>query len=448
MARRKGQGSSRKGTFLVFLLLLLLAGGGTLYFLNAEGTPPQITLTPQTSYIGQDAQFEVALQDPDSGLRQVTVTAVQNGTRIQVLPPTDIRGGQWQQAFSLKNLGLREAPFELQVVATDRSWRRLGKGNIAQVQHQFTLDTTMPSVGVQSVHHNLNQGGSGMVTFSASEPLARAGVQIGESFFPAYQTENDDWICLFAFPYFATPGEDHPVLVAEDRAANRFRTGFTYHVNARNFPQDRIRVSDAFLQAKMPQFQNDFPEAGTLLQVFLQVNGPMRDQNRSWLREVGQKTVAKRLWEGKFLRLPNAARRASFGDQRTYVHGGEAIDRATHLGVDLASVARAEVPAANSGRVVFSDFLGIYGNVVVIDHGFGLQSLYAHLSKSMVQEGQEVTKEQIIGKTGATGLAGGDHLHFAMLVSGQPVNPVEWWDTNWIANNILSKWEYLQENAS
>ena len=109
------------------------------------------------------------------------------------------------------------------------------------------------------------------------------------------------------------------------------------------------------------------------------------------------------------------------------------------MGVDLASLAMAPVPAGNTGRVILAEFMGIYGNVVIIDHGFGLQSLYSHLSEIHVQKGETVQRGQIIGRTGATGMAGGDHLHFGMLVSGLEVQPIEWWDARWIKNNITSK---------
>ncbi|MGM0646009.1 MAG: M23 family metallopeptidase [Thermodesulfobacteriota bacterium] len=448
MVRRKGHGSSRKGVFLGFLLLLLMGSAGVLYVLNAEGTPPEVTIAPDKKYVGQNTAIQVTLRDTDSGLGQVTIVAIQDDERIPVVRTTTVQGEQWEHTVDLAELDLQEASFRLEVVATDNSWRRLGKGNIVEQDRAYTFDSTSPGIGIVSIHHNLNQGGSGMVAFSATEPLSRAGVQIGDRFFPAYQTQEQDWVCMFAYPYFAEPDEDDPVLVVEDRAENTSRTGFTHHVNARNFPKDRIRITDGFLQAKMPQYESQYPEEENLLDVFLQVNGPMRDENRARLRDFGEQTASKRLWQDRFLRLPDSARRASFGDQRTYFHKGEPIDTATHLGVDLASVARAKVPAANAGNVVFSDFLGIYGNVVVVDHGFGLQSLYAHLSKSNVAEGQSVSKGEILGKTGATGLAGGDHLHFAILISGQPVNPDEWWDQQWIEHNILSKWSLLEEKSS
>ena len=89
--------------------------------------------------------------------------------------------------------------------------------------------------------------------------------------------------------------------------------------------------------------------------------------------------------------------------------------------------------------MLYADELGIYGNCVIVDHGMGVQSLYAHLSSIGVEPGAKVEKEQELGRSGMTGLAGGDHLHFTMLINGQMVNPVEWWDQHWIDDRILRK---------
>ena len=75
----------------------------------------------------------------------------------------------------------------------------------------------------------------------------------------------------------------------------------------------------------------------------------------------------------------------------------------------------------------------------MIDHGYGLQTVYGHLSEFLVKKGDMVKKGQTIGKTGSTGLAGGDHLHFTMQVDGVQVNAVEWWDPHWVKDRILSK---------
>jgi murein DD-endopeptidase MepM/ murein hydrolase activator NlpD len=130
---------------------------------------------------------------------------------------------------------------------------------------------------------------------------------------------------------------------------------------------------------------------------------------------------------------------SSFADQRTYVYEGREVDHQVHLGYDLASVARSPVPAANRGIVRMAGYFGIYGNAVVVDHGHGLMTLYAHLSSLDVSEGAEVQRGQVLGRTGATGLAGGDHLHFTTLVGGLPVDPTEWWDPAWIRDRVARK---------
>ena len=95
--------------------------------------------------------------------------------------------------------------------------------------------------------------------------------------------------------------------------------------------------------------------------------------------------------------------------------------------------------AANSGVVVLTEFLGIYGNAIVLDHGYGLQSLYAHLSSFEVKKGDRVAKGHIIARSGTTGLAAGDHLHFSLLLHGVHVNPLEWWDPHWVKTRISAK---------
>ncbi len=197
----------------------------------------------------------------------------------------------------------------------------------------------------------------------------------------------------------------------------------------------------------MPKCQNSkVPIRGPVIcsRFFLKVNGEMRAQNVQALLEIGKQTASEPLWQGAFIR-PLGAPRGMFAQGRTYYHQGKEIDRATHLGIDIAGLAQMPVPAANRGTVVFADYFGIYGNCIIIDHGLGLQSLYAHLSQMEVKVGETVEKEQEIGRSGATGMAGGDHLHFGILVHGVEVMPLEWWDASWLNNNIAGK---LAEAAS
>jgi len=115
------------------------------------------------------------------------------------------------------------------------------------------------------------------------------------------------------------------------------------------------------------------------------------------------------------------------------------VDHQTHLGFDLAGLEHMPVRASNDGVVVLAEFFGIYGNAVVVDHGCGLQTLYGHMSSLRVKPGDPVKRDQQIGISDSTGLAGGDHLHFTVLIDGIPVNPTEWWDPHWIHDRIEAK---------
>jgi murein DD-endopeptidase MepM/ murein hydrolase activator NlpD len=179
-----------------------------------------------------------------------------------------------------------------------------------------------------------------------------------------------------------------------------------------------------------------------MMPAFLRINGELRKINADQIAALAQKSSPTRQWEGPFVQLGNSKVEASFADHRTYFYKGQEVDRQVHLGFDLAVTAHVPVIAAHAGTVLYADWLGIYGNCIVIDHGMGVQSLYGHLMSFDVKVGDHVTRGQTIGRSDSTGLAGGDHVHFTMLVGGRMVNPVEWWDKKWMTDRVERK---LQE---
>jgi murein DD-endopeptidase MepM/ murein hydrolase activator NlpD len=233
---------------------------------------------------------------------------------------------------------------------------------------------------------------------------------------------------------------------AVDQAGNSAKAGINHYIRRKVFKQDVINISDRFLNHKIPEFESELPGDSNLSMVdkFLIINRDLRKSNYQKIAELDRITDKQMLWEGTFLRLPKSAPRAGFADHRIYKYNGREIDRQVHLGIDLASVANSPVPVANNGVVVFGDSLGIYGRTVIVDHGFGLFSMYSHLSHIAVKPGEKLSRGQILGRTGSTGLAGGDHLHFGILIHHTFVNPVEWWDMNWINNNVLAKIEQVK----
>ena len=302
------------------------------------------------------------------------------------------------------------------------------------------IDTRAPQIEIYSKAHNASQGGSGLVIYKLSEPCPRNGITVGGRFFPGYSgafQDRDVYLAFFALAHDQGP-KTELFVTADDRAGNSTRSGLPHHIRRKSFKRDTIRISDRFLNWKIPEFEIDMPDA-TLAQKFLAINRDQRRADYERMKEICKSPMRVMHWSGRFLRLPKSAPRAGFADQRTYTYNGKEIDRQIHLGADLASTKRAPVPAANGGVVMFADQLGIYGRTVFIDHGFGLFSMYAHLNQIMVKKGQSISKGEILGKTGTTGLAGGDHLHFGILIQDTFVNPIEWWDATWIKHNISSK---------
>jgi len=146
--------------------------------------------------------------------------------------------------------------------------------------------------------------------------------------------------------------------------------------------------------------------------------------NDAVLVQLAQKTQPAFLWREPFLPMVNTAIKASFAERRSYVYDGKTVDEQNHLGLDMASVRADPVPASNDGVVVFASYLGIYGNCVVIDHGYGLETRYGHLLAFSVGKDDQVKRGDVIGQVGSTGRATGNHLHYEVLANGTLLNPL------------------------
>jgi murein DD-endopeptidase MepM/ murein hydrolase activator NlpD len=301
-----------------------------------------------------------------------------------------------------------------------------------------------PAVTADQHQHYINQGGSELVTFRVSGYWTEAGVRVGNYTFRSFRfpgTSPDEEMSeqrfsLFAFPW-DVPANTTPLVYARNDAGTEVTAGFWFKVFPKKFRARELDISDAF----MDKVVNAIDRSGTgeRLDRFLKINGEVRRVNNQTLADLRLKTEERALWNGPFLQLTNSKVESHFADARTYTYNGKKIDEQVHLGFDLSVTKNVPVEAANDGIVRFAGDLGIYGNAVVVDHGYGLQSIYAHLSRIDVKEGDTVKKRQPLGLSGSTGLAGGDHLHFSMQVDGVQVNPVEWWDAHWIRDRILSK---------
>jgi murein DD-endopeptidase MepM/ murein hydrolase activator NlpD len=321
------------------------------------------------------------------------------------------------------------------------------------VSHDVQVRLERPRVSVISSHHYVNLGGTEMVLYRVSPADVQSGVVVGDIEYPGYPATGargegvsivDPALRVAFYALLYDQSVSTPIRVfARDEAGNTARADFDFRTFPRPFKRSRIELDDRFLERVVPailESTTDVKPEGDTLAKFLVINGELRRKNAEKIASFARQTSPEMLWGGVvFHPFTNSAVESAFADQRTYVYKGKEVDRQTHLGFDLASIAGKPVVASNRGKVLFAEELGIYGNCVIIDHGMGVQSLYAHLSSLAVQAGEMVEKEQELGRSGMTGLAGGDHLHFTMLVNGRMVNPVEWWDPHWINDRILRK---------
>jgi len=301
-----------------------------------------------------------------------------------------------------------------------------------------------PALEVTSKQHYLREGGSGAVRLRVGATAARSGVRAGTWETLSYAVPggaSGERFAIFAIPYDLS---DYTQIVAfaEDDAGNRVEQPFVDIFKAAPPRKAEMDVNDAFLAKVVPAIISETPgldTRGELVDQYVRINSELRRTNLAQVAALAATTEERFLWSGGFLQMPNTQLRANFAEQREYVYKGRTIDHQTHLGLDLASLAHAPVPAANAGKVVFAGWLGIYGNAVIIDHGYGLMTLYGHLSSTAVKPGDAVARGQKVASSGATGLAGGDHLHFEVFLQGRSVNPIEWLDEHWIRDAVMTK---------
>jgi murein DD-endopeptidase MepM/ murein hydrolase activator NlpD len=436
----------RRRTLLVALLLIVaaaLAGGALLLWPRFESTPPQIALSPETDVLGV-APLAIRVTDTGTGLKSVKATLSQGGAEVSLAAEQFAQpaGEKKFEVALAKAAGVKEGPAVLRIAARDAS---LWRGNEAVLEKNVTIDITPPTLELVADDRYVNFGGVGAIVYKASADTATSGVKIGPYFFPGFagqvKDHPDRYFALFAHPYDVA-ADVRPVLVATDRAGNTREMRLAYELKDVRYRKSTLPVSDAFLQGKVaPLLADAAARQGAPKDVFVAVNRALRKDNEDRIRAITGKATPSILWKDAFVQLSNSKVEANFADQRTYTYGGEAIDTAYHLGYDLSVTKNYPVEAANSGTVAFTGDLGIYGGTVILDHGLGLYSLYGHLSSIDVKEGDTVGKRQVLGKTGETGLAAGDHLHYGVYLAGVAVLPVEWWDPKWIDDNIKPKLE-------
>jgi murein DD-endopeptidase MepM/ murein hydrolase activator NlpD len=419
---------------------------GALGYLAWRQSVPGIraSLDPEPRWIGVRTPLAVDLRAARGGVRSMEIRLLQGSAKVVIVQQAFTGAPTNDQRVALQvtgaTLGLREGAATLEVLARDGFWRPIRVDDRPILTAPVMLDLTPPALEVVAATRYWAQGGGGLVVLR-SKGASRVAVTVGGLAFRAYPAgpaESNLFVDIVALPWNYEAGT--PITaVAQDEAGNVTSRAVAVEVKARRFKTDTIEIKDEFLQRKLPEL---LPEragtiaSGDLLAAFLTVNRDRRKQAEEAKRALAAKTQPRPLWDGVFVQPRNTKVFSNFAETRTYRYHGQDVDTQIHFGYDLAAVRQSPVPAANSGAVVFAGPLWIYGNAVVVDHGLGLQTLYAHLSSIAVKEGDPVVKEQELGRTGSTGLALGDHLHYEVLINGVSVTPLEWWDAAWIRDHV------------
>ena len=442
--------------FVLVLVVVGVLGLAGAWFWAGRQAGPVIEIRSPEKLVGRNGNLEMMVQAPEGRLTALEAVLEQGGKShsILTLDPRNEKPGQSDRLYISRPIGKQAVP-ELssgpaRIVV--RAARPVLFG-LREARSEVTRDVTVrldpPRVAVLSTFHYINLGGSEFVVYRAEPADVQSGVRVGDKSYPGYPASgagisSDPALRVAFFALLYDQKADVPIDVfARDEAGNETNAPLDHKVFQKVYSQSKIEIDDRFLQRVVPAIAAGSPDAkiptDDTLAGFLRINGELRRKNNEYLQELAKKSSPQLMFTDAFQQLGNSQVEAKFADARTYLYKGKEVDKQVHLGFDLAVTANVPLVASQKGVVVHASDLGIYGNCVVIDHGMGIQSLYGHLSSIGVKLGDKVEKGQQIGRSGMTGLAGGDHLHFTMLVGGQQVTPVDWWSAQWMQDRVRRK---------
>jgi murein DD-endopeptidase MepM/ murein hydrolase activator NlpD len=432
------------------ILILVVMFMLPIVLLLALSATPRLDLPASVTTIGQATPITIYVSDPH-GIRRIAAVVEQNGIRHRVWEIATQTPHRifWQRgaadstwSFTLgtnTTPQLKDGKAHLIVEADSNDFR----AKTARVDREVTVVTQPPTLSVDSERHYLYLGMADLVTFNVSGYWTEAGVRVGDQTFRSWPMPGGKpgLFSLFAFAW-SMPPATVPLVYATNPAGNEVTDRMAFQFPKKEQPKYRVRdlqLDDHFIQKVIAEL--DPNGSGDPIARFVKINSEMRRANNTTLANLRLKTEARFLWSQPFLQQHNSKVESNFADVRNYIYEGKRIDQQVHLGYDLSVTQHVGVEASNDGRVVYAAPLGIYGNCIVIDHGYGLQSIYGHLSEIAVHEGEMVKRSQTIGNSGRTGMAGGDHIHFSMQLEGVQIDPKEWWDGHWINDHVSKRVE-------
>jgi len=428
----------RRAIVVVLAMIVFLP----IAILFMRSATPIVDLPVPVLSIGQATPVTVHVRDPH-GVRRVAAFVQQNGVQSPVwelAQPSRAADSTWSFVAGVKSTPqLRDGKATLIVEATSNDLRR----KTTRLEQDLTVVTQPPTVSVDSEQHYLYLGMADLATFSVSGSWTEAGVRVGDQTYRAWPMPGGKpgLFSLFAFAW-NMPANTVPQVYAGNGPGSDVTSPIAFQFPKKEQPKYTVhdlQVSDAFMQKVVNEL--DPSGSGDRVARFVKINTDMRRANNKTLSDLRFKTAGSFLFSQPFARQSHSQAESTFADLRNYIYQGKKIDQQVHLGYDLAVTQHVGVEASNDGRVVYAAPLGIYGNCIVVDHGYGLQTIYGHLSHIDVREGDMVKRGQVMGQSGMTGMAGGDHIHFAMQLDGVQIDPKEWWDSHWIQDHIARRVE-------
>ena len=428
---------------IVLVLVIIL----TPIVLSVTSVTPSLQLPQSPAAVGRSTPVTVRVNAPH-GVREMHAYLEQNGARYPLGErkeathrfrwPRHVPDSSWTFTAGTENVPqLKDGKAQIVVEATSNDFRAAS----TRVEKEVVVVTRPPSVSADSDQHYLYRGMADLVGYNISGPATESGVAVGNYHFRGWPMPGgkEGMFSVFAYPW-DTPAEVSPVVYATDAAGTTVTAPMVVVFPKKEQPKYRVRdlqIDDKFLQKVVNEL--DPKGSGEPIARFMKINHEMRQANNKTLSDLRARTEPRFLWSQPFQQQPNSKVESNYADLRNYFYQGRKIDEAVHLGYDLSVTQHVGVQATNDGRVIYAAPLGIYGNCIVLDHGYGLQSIYGHLSRIDVHEGDMVKKGQVMGQSGMTGLAGGDHIHFSMQLDGVQIDPREWWDAHWIKDHVANR---------
>ncbi|MDR2789371.1 MAG: M23 family metallopeptidase [Campylobacteraceae bacterium] len=442
MARRNSN-SKRKLLITSLFIIILMA-----FIYNSkifEREPPQI-LSDEVIYWNLKKPLNIKISDI-SGIKRVLIQLGDGENNITLFNEkhnTDEKELEFNVTFPKKGFYSKQNKYILSYEVVDHSFWNFFMGNKIIKESVIVADRQDPLIHVVSNSYKITKGGAGVVIFKTedanlNETYIRTA--FGKTFKAVPFVKEGYYISLVAWPR-EQKNFVGAEIVATDLAGNTAVERIKYYFQDKNYKSSKIQLGNAFLDGSIASLARDIADDETQnmnsLEKFMFINNSLRKESLQAVERVSDNLDYAQYFTLKpFYPLKNSAVVASYGDFRIYEYNKEKVSESYHLGLDLASTAEAEIVSSNRGKVVFAGENGIYGKMLVIYYGLGIHSLYAHCSKLLVQEGDEVMAGQMIAKTGKTGFAFGDHLHFGIVVQGVEVRPEEWMDEKWMDDNLF-----------